>query len=40
VYAGTLVVRGAAVVRVTAIGERTEMGKIGRVLGITTTEKT
>jgi Ca2+-transporting ATPase len=40
VYAGTLVVRGAAVVRVTAIGQHTEMGKIGRVLGITTTEKT
>jgi Ca2+-transporting ATPase len=40
VYAGTLVVRGAAVVRVTAIGEHTEMGKIGRVLGTTTTEKT
>jgi Ca2+-transporting ATPase len=40
VYAGTLVVRGAAVVRVTAIGERTEMGKIGRVLSITTTEQT
>jgi len=40
VYAGTLVVRGAAVVRVTAIGARTEMGKIGHVLGATTTEKT
>jgi Ca2+-transporting ATPase len=40
VYAGTLVVRGGAVVRVTKIGEHTEMGKIGRVLGIATTEKT
>ena len=40
VYAGTLVVNGTAVVRVTAIGERTEMGKIGRVLGSTPTTKT
>lgn len=40
VYAGTLVVRGAAVVRITATGEHTEMGRIGRVLGITPTERT
>jgi Ca2+-transporting ATPase len=40
VYAGTLVVQGAAIARVTATGERTEMGKIGRVLGVTLTEQT
>jgi P-type Ca2+ transporter type 2C len=40
VYAGTLVVQGAAVVRVTATGARTEMGKIGRVLGLTLSEQT
>jgi len=33
VYAGTLVVQGAALVRVTATGAHTEMGKIGRALG-------
>jgi len=33
VYAGTLVVEGAATAQVTATGERTEMGKIGRALG-------
>jgi Ca2+-transporting ATPase len=40
VYAGTLVVQGAALVQVTTTGERTEMGKIGRVLGSTMTEDT
>ena len=40
VYAGTLVVQGAALVQVTTTGERTEMGKIGRVLGSTLTEAT
>jgi Ca2+-transporting ATPase len=34
VYAGTLVVEGAATAQVTATGERTEMGKIGRALGV------
>jgi Ca2+-transporting ATPase len=40
VFAGTLVVQGAALVQVTTTGERTEMGKIGRVLGATPTEDT
>ncbi len=40
VYAGTLVVQGAAIAQVTATGERTEMGAIGRVLGVTMTEQT
>ncbi len=40
VFAGTLVVQGAALVQVTATGERTEMGRIGRVLGTTITEET
>jgi Ca2+-transporting ATPase len=32
-FAGTLVVRGQGVARVTAIGPKTEIGKIGRALG-------
>ena len=40
VYAGTLVVQGTAVARVTATGARTEMGRIGRTLGATATEET
>jgi Ca2+-transporting ATPase len=40
VYAGTLVVQGAALVQVSTTGERTEMGKIGRVLGTAATEDT
>ncbi|HEX7940336.1 MAG TPA: HAD-IC family P-type ATPase, partial [Gemmatimonadaceae bacterium] len=40
VYAGTLVVRGSALVKVTATGERSEMGRIGRSLGTTVTEET
>jgi Ca2+-transporting ATPase len=40
VWAGTLIVQGAALVQVTTTGERTEMGKIGRVLGTTMSENT
>ena len=40
VYAGTLVVQGAAIARVTATAGRTEMGRIGRTLGATATEQT
>jgi Ca2+-transporting ATPase len=40
VYGGTLVVQGTALVRVTATGERSEMGRIGRSLGTTVTEAT
>ena len=40
VYAGTLVVEGAATAQVTATGERTEMGKIGRALGSAVAEDT
>src|SRR4029079_11523703 len=40
VYAGTLVVQGIAIVKVTATGERSEMGRIGRSLGATATEST
>jgi Ca2+-transporting ATPase len=40
VYAGTLVVQGTAVARVSATGERTEMGRIGRALGDGATEDT
>ena len=40
VYAGTLVVQGTAVARVTATGARTEMGRIGRTLAATTIEDT
>jgi Ca2+-transporting ATPase len=38
VYAGTLVVRGQALVQVSAIGGRTEMGRIGRSLSTLTVE--
>ena len=40
VHAGTLVVQGTAVARVTATGARTEMGRIGRALGGTAIEET
>ena len=40
VYASTLVVQGAAIARVTATGQHTEMGKIGAVLGTPKTEQT
>ena len=40
VYAGTLVVQGAAAARVTATGALTEMGRIGRMLGATPVEET
>ncbi len=40
VYAGTLVVQGTAHAKVTATGERSEMGRIGRSLGATVTEST
>jgi Ca2+-transporting ATPase len=33
VYAGTLIVQGSALVRVTATGERSEIGRIGTTLG-------
>jgi len=40
VYGGTLVVQGSALALVTATGERSEMGRIGRSLGATVTEAT
>jgi Ca2+-transporting ATPase len=40
VYAGTLVVQGAAIARVTRTGARTEMGAIGKALGATAPEAT
>jgi P-type Ca2+ transporter type 2C len=40
VYAGTLVVQGTALAKVTATGERSEIGRIGRSLGMTDTEST
>ena len=40
VYAGTLIVQGAALARVTATADRTEMGRIGRALGATVSEDT
>jgi P-type Ca2+ transporter type 2C len=40
VYAGTLVVRGKALVEVTATGTRTEMGRIGKVLQTLRLEET
>jgi Ca2+-transporting ATPase len=40
VFAGTLVVQGAALVQVTAAGARSEMGRIGKVLEATGTEDT
>jgi len=40
VFAGTLVVQGAALARVTATGARSEMGRIGRALGATPVEDT
>lgn len=36
--AGTLVVQGSAITKVTATGERSEMGRIGRSLGATMIE--
>jgi Ca2+-transporting ATPase len=40
VYAGTLVVQGIAIAKITATGERSEIGRVGRSLGMTTTEST
>jgi Ca2+-transporting ATPase len=40
VYAGTLVVEGTATAQVTATAERTEMGRIGRALGLATPGET
>jgi Ca2+-transporting ATPase len=40
VFAGTLVVQGAAIARVTATGARTEMGRIGHALGAAAPERT
>lgn len=39
VFAGTLIVRGNGIARVSATGSRTEMGKIGRALGSIETEQ-
>ena len=38
VYAGTLIVQGSALVRVTATGERSEIGRIGTTLGTVESE--
>lgn len=40
VYSGTLVVSGKGVARVVAVGERTELGRIGRALASVETEAT
>ncbi len=39
VYAGTLVVQGHAIARVTATGERSEIGRIGKALGTVESER-
>jgi P-type Ca2+ transporter type 2C len=40
VFAGTLVVQGTAIAKVTATGERSAIGRIGRTLGLADTEST
>jgi Ca2+-transporting ATPase len=40
VFAGTLVVEGSAIARVTATGARSETGRIGTVLGVAMSEET